>query len=44
MTGLECVGSDNATAAGDLLQQDLLYGRTAGAELEMLEGRADLWG
>ena len=26
-----------ATAAGDLLQQDLHYGTTAGAELEMLE-------
>lgn len=42
--GLESLDSDSATATGDLLQQDLLYGKTAGAELEMLEQQADLWG
>lgn len=42
--GLESLDSDSVTAAGGLLQQDLLCGRAAGAELEMLEERADLWG
>lgn len=34
----------SAAATGELLQQDFHYGTTAGAELEMLEGRGDLWG
>lgn len=41
---LERLGNGSATALGDLLQQELCYGTAAGAELEELEGRADLWG
>lgn len=42
--GLERLDNGSATAAGDLLRQDLCYGTTVRAELEMLEGRADLRG